>query len=233
MKRFLLSLVVCIFCFVGLANETEWQIDGEIVVYSKHHWRGMGFGNTPSFEPSVTFSKGIFSLNLWGAQTTDNSYVEVDVIPSLNIGKYQFIIFDYYNPVNGGHNDFFTFKEGENRHSAEFAIVRNPSKYFPVKLMGTSFFFGDKNAETGNPFYSTYLEAAYSLDLKWVKLEPTLGIATHKSYYAEGFAVINSSFSIKKEIELAHGLTMPLSLSMIHNPDQNKSFLSFGSGISF
>ncbi len=233
MRKTFLVLLFCLAGFFSKGNKTEWRLNGEVLIYSKHMWRGMGFGESPSVEPSVTLSKGRFSLNLWAAKTFDDTYTEIDIIPSFRFGSYQITIYDYYNPKIGENNNYFKFKDGENCHSTELAISKEASKKVPVKLLLSSFFFGDKNPKTGNPYFSTYAEASIPFNILNLSVEPIAGITTHKGYYANKFSVINTSVVIKKDIPLTNKMSLPLKLLMVYNPTREKSYLSLGTGISF
>ena len=233
MKRALFILFVGIGCVFAKAENTGWKVNGELLIYSQHIWRGMRMGDTQTVEPSVTFSKGSFFLNFWAAKTFNDSYTEIDIIPSFKLGNYQVTLFDYYNPGIGADNNYFSFKEGESCHSAELAVSKNVSSQFPVRLFISSFFFGDKNPATGKPFYSTYAEAVVPFKLLGLTIEPTLGMTTHKGYYADHFAVINTSLAVQGNIALYGKLQMPVKLLLVYNPYRKEKLLSVGTGVYF
>ncbi|MDP2890913.1 MAG: hypothetical protein Q8P34_18350, partial [Bacteroidota bacterium] len=52
--------------------------EAEILLLSRHIWRGNQLGDAIAVEPSVTISGGRFSFNIWAARTTNNSYSEID-----------------------------------------------------------------------------------------------------------------------------------------------------------
>lgn len=215
----------------AFANEKTTKLVFETLVFNRHIWRGEQMGDAFTIEPSLTVSKGNFSLNLWAAQTINESYTEIDFIPSYRIKHLTFTFFDYYNPKVGEDNNYFTFKEGENRHSFELAVNYSANKKFPLNLMLGTFVFGDKNPETGKPFYSTYMEATYPFQFLKINIEPIIGMTPIKGYYANELAIINSNLTIKKEFKLTENLTLPFKMSGIYNPYSDQVFLNFSFGL--
>lgn len=204
-----------------------------VMIQSRHVWRGTKLGNAPAIEPSVTFSGGNFSFNIWAAKTTDNSYSEIDLIPSWQVGGLTVSLFDYYNPVWDVKNRFLNFKKGECRHSLELSLDNYSGEKSRLKWMVATFVAGDKNEETGNPFFSTYLELKYPFSFLKIDAEPFVGATPFKGFYAERLAVINSGIAFSKEFKLSSGLSVPISLTYTFNPYDDKHFVTFGTGLVF
>lgn len=222
-----------IFLFSGLVAQAQLRVsDAEIMVLNKHVWRGDKLGTSPAIEPSVTFSSGRFSLNLWAAATTNNSYSEIDIIPSWQFDHFQLTLFDYYNPVQGKKNRFLNFQDGENRHSIELAFDNFSVEKHRLKWMLGTFLFGDRHPETGNPQYSTYIECKYPFNLAGFETVPFIGITPFKGYYADGLALINSGISVGRSFETGSAFTIPVSLSFVSNPYTQNTFLIFAVGIA-
>ncbi|MDP3914181.1 MAG: hypothetical protein Q8R96_10645 [Bacteroidota bacterium] len=207
--------------------------EAEILLLSRHIWRGNQLGDAIAVEPSVTISGGRFSFNIWAARTTNNSYSEIDLIPSYQFNHFSLTLLDYYNPVPGEINQYLNFQEGKNRHSVELNIDNYSIDKQRFKWMAGTFILGDKNEETGKPFYSTYLEFKYPVTIFGIKTEPFAGLTPFKGYYADKFAIINAGISFSKEIDLKLPFTFPLSLSFISNPYSKQSFVIFAGGIAF
>lgn len=205
--------------------------DAEILLLNRHVWRGTQLGDAPAIEPSVTVSKGNFSLNFWAAQTLNDSYTEIDLIPSYQVGEIAFTLFDYYVPEGKG-NNFLNFKEGESCHTLELSLDNYSGEKCPLKWMVGTFFAGDKNEETGKTFYSTYVEFKYPFSLWKIDAEPFVGLTPFKGYYADKFAFINSGLALSKEIKLTKKLACPLNLTYTYNPNADKHFVTFGFGIA-
>lgn len=227
-------LVFCVFLFVSVfVSGQKIELEAELLVQSRHVWRGSKLGTAPAVEPSVTFRFGRFSFNLWAAKTTNNTYSEVDLIPSWQFNEFSLTLFDYYNPVSGESNRYLNFQEGRNRHSIELSVDNYSIEKRRIKWMIGTFWLGDRNKETDKPFYSTYLELKYPFTVLGIETEPFAGLTPFRGYYAEKFAIINTGISFNKSFELSSTLSIPVNLSFIANPHQNTQFFVLSSGIVF
>lgn len=231
MLRLLTSVVFLLIIF-----QTYGQIrvsEFEVLLQSRHVWRGEKLGTGPAIEPSLTVSAGRFSLNCWAALTPNNSYSEIDLIPSFQAGRFQLSLLDYYNPVPGEDNQFLNFREGMNRHSIELTIDNYPVDKRRMKWMIGTFLLGDQNEETGNPYFSTYAEIKFPFTVFGIGIETFTGLTPFRGYYARKFAVVNSGVSFSKELDLKLPFSIPLSLSFITNSYAKQSFVIFAGGIAF
>lgn len=205
--------------------------DAEIMFQSRHIWRGSKLGAAPAIEPSITFSANRLSFNLWAAATPDNSYSEIDLVPSFQFNHFQATLFDYYNPVAGEENQFLKFGKDKNRHSIELAFDNFSIEKRRLKWMIGTFLLGDQNQETGKQYYSTYIEFRYPIAFLKIKVEPFAGMTPFSGYYADRFAIINTGIGINKSFKLSSRLSIPINMLLISNPYQNNYFLIFSSGI--
>lgn len=222
---FFLTFPVSAFC--------QWSVsEAEITLQSRHVWRGSKLGNSPAIEPSVTVTNRNFSFNVWGAKTLNKSYSEIDLIPSYQAGELTFSLYDYYVPVEEEKNGYFNFKKGENRHTLEFAVDNYSGEKSRLKWMIGTFFTGDQNEQTGNTFFSTYVEFKYPFSFLKIDAEPFVGLTPFKGYYADEFAFVNSGLALTKDIKLTKKLACPLNLTYTYNPYTDYHFLTFGFGLA-
>lgn len=231
MTRPLLSAVLLFFTF-QLFGQLKFS-EAELILYSRHAWRGEKFGTAPAFEPSVTVADGKFSFNVWASITTNNSYSEVDLIPSYQLKEFAVTLLDYYNPVVGESNSYISFGEGKNRHSVELTLDNYSVDERRFKWMIGTFFLGDKNEDTGNPYFSTYLEFKYPFTVFTIETEPLVGLTPFAGLYADRFSVVNLGLTFSKELDFKLPFTIPLSLSLTNNPYNKQSFAIFAAGIAF
>lgn len=222
--------------FLSLTLQAFSQIqfsDAEILIQSRRVWRGERLGKAPAIEPSVTLSGGRFSFNFWTSITTNNSYSEIDLISAWQFNNFQLTLLDYFNPVPGENNQYLNFQEGKNRHSLELCLDNYSIEKQRFKWMVGTFLLGDRNEDTGKPLYSTYLEFKYPFSIWSIETEPFLGVTPFHGLYAPKFAFVNTGISFSKSFSITPGLSVPVSVRAISNPDQNKYFLVFCSGIAF
>lgn len=234
MTRFILSLLlISTTTTIALAQSDKLETEFELMIFNRHIWRGAQLGDSPAIEPSLTLSKNGFSFNLWAAHTINNSYSEIDLIPSYTFNNTTFTVFDYYNPVPGEKNSFFNFSEGENRHSIELAINYEANPKLPVNLMWGTFIFGDKNPLTNRPYYSSYGELGVPFSLAGINFEPSIGMSPFKGYYAQNAAIVHTALFARKEIKLSERWILPIQASGIYNPYSNRFFMNIACGFRF
>ena len=228
--------VLFLILFLLISGKTFSQLrfsEAEILVQSRHVWRGEKLGTAPAIEPSVTLAASRFSFNVWASITTNNSYSEIDLIPAYQFNKFQLTLLNYYNPVPGENNQYLNFQEGKNRHSLELTADNFGVDKQRFKWMFGTFLLGDKNEETGNPFYSTYLEFKYPFTILGIETEPFSGLTPFKGFYANQFAVINTGISFTKELELSARLSVPITATYTYNPYLDKQLITFAIGLLF
>ena len=231
MIRYLFAVIILLLS-LQMYGQLRFS-EAELILLSRHAWRGETFGTAPAIEPSVTLSGGKFSFNCWASITTNNSYSELDLIPSYQLKEFAVTLLDYYNPVAGESNSYLNFQKGKNRHSLELTFDNYSVEERHIKWMIGTFLLGDKNEETGNPYFSTYIELKYPFTVFTIEAEPLVGLTSFAGLYADGFAIVNLGLSFSKELELKLPFTIPLCLSMTTNPYTKHSFVIFAGGIAF
>lgn len=231
MRRLTMALAMLLTSFPSISQERWWE--AELMFLSRHSWRGEMLGTAPAIEPSVTAYMGNFSFNVWAAFTTDNSYTEIDLIPSYQFKYFALTLLDYYNPVVGEKNDYLDFSNEFNRHSVEATIDNYEVETQQLKYLVATFFLGDKNEETGKPYYSTYVELSYPFTVLGLDAKPFVGATPFRGYYADQLAVVNTGLTVSKELDLKLPFTIPLTLSLVSNPNTSNTFVTFAAGIAF
>ena len=226
-------ILLVFWLFTMLVSGQKMELEAKLMLQSRHVWRGSQLGDAMAIEPSVTVGAGRFSFNIWAAQTTNNSYSEIDLIPSWRFNELTLTLLDYYNPVRDENNQFLNFLKGHNRHSLELTVDNYSVEKRRFKWMLGTFLLGDRNVETGNQFYSTYFEFKHLFTVFGIKIEPFTGLTPFRGYYAKKFAVINTGTSFKKELDFNLPFTIPLNLSFIVNPYNRHSFVTFACGIAY
>lgn len=229
MVRFTLAFLCFSFTFLSYSQVTISS--AEIFIQSRHVWRGSQMGNDIAIEPSITFACNRFSFNVWAAITPDNSYSEIDLIPSYTFNPFKLSLLNYYNPVPGDLNRYLNFKEGKSRHSLELTLDNYSVEKKKLKWMIGTFLAGDRNLVTGKSLYSTYLEFKYPFTIWVIDVNPFVGITPFHGYYADKFAVIHTGISFGKELDLKLPFKIPLSLSYIANPHNQKNFIILSVGV--
>ncbi len=204
-------------------------------IVSRYIWRGTDFGESASFQPTLAFSAGGLEIGTWasysisanGAGANEHDLWIGYTVDTGSAGAFSFGVTDYYFPSPDG-SDFFDFSgDGEGSHWIEpYASYSGPAS-FPITLYGGIFAHND-------PDHSVYLEASFPFKADGVALGLTAGVVTGESvlYGTDGFALVNLGLSATREITISEQFALPVSVAYILNPDQERSFLVIGFGIS-
>ncbi len=229
MKSVLIIIVALSFL---LSDHLLPQVKIGAEITSRYIWRGVDYGNAPSFQPSITFEEGAIKIGTWGAYSfagAGSVFSEHDVFAEIAIeskaGIFSFIYTDYYYP--GSKLKYFNFSgEGKGAHTLEAGLSFKGSAPFPIQLSAYINFHND-------PDYSTYFQAGYPIETDDVSLLFFAGLSGKRSvwYGTSKTAVINVGINFTKQFYISDKLSFPIFASLIINPDLEQSYLIFGLSI--
>lgn len=226
-----LTLLALLVCSSGISNELfgqQFNIGADIM--SRYVWRGADFGNSPSIQPSVSFSSGIFEIGAWAAYPTSFESAEVsenDLYASLTFetdqgGSFGVGVTDYYFP-NGGQK-FFNYDNGGNgAHFIEPNISYSGPSSFPISFYGGFFVHNE-------PDNSIYLELSYPFSLDGTDITIFGGGTPQESgfYGTNKAGIINTGLSVSREIKITEAFSIPLTGSYILDAYHENAYLVFG-----
>jgi len=222
----LLLLAVNVNVFAQEADETtsKSSFDLGMDVYSRYIWRGIQLGNgSASAQPWVEFSSGDFAIGGWGAYNLggDTAGNEADLYVSYSpLEALSFTVTDYYFPGEGGVS-VRGYGYYDDEHVMEGMVSFSGVEKFPIGIMdATNFAF----AATGE----TYVQLSY-------ETKSGLGFVAggvfgdDDGYYGtDGEGIINLGISKTKEIKITDSFSLPVTGSVIYNPDAEAIHLIFG-----
>lgn len=222
-------LIFSLFISLIFFNSVPAQVSLGVDIYSRYNWRGLDFGDAPSFQPSFTFTEGNFSIGAWGAYNffggNGTNYSENDLVASYSIpagsaGSFTLLYTDYFFPSAG--LSYFKYNI-DGSHILEGGLSYTAPGFFPVTL---SAYYNVKN----DPGNSDYIQASYPVQAGDVELSFFAGGTTKKSavYATEKAGVINVGLSATKEIALTDKFSLPLHLFYIVNPYLETSNIVIG-----
>lgn len=230
MKRKLFTVAAIILLASSFSYSQEIELGADI--YSRYIWRGLDFGDSPSFQPAVTFSIGGFSIGNWGAYSISgisSVYSENDLWASYAVstpsaGTFTLITTDYYFPSAG--KKYFSYKEDSTgAHTIEAGLSYSGPESFPITITGYMNVFNDDDK-------TTYFEASYPFTIKDVNGSVIVGATgggNKVMYYGPtNFQVINIGLSFSKDIVITDKFSLPISTSIIVNPNIEQSYLIVG-----
>ncbi|MCF8225969.1 MAG: hypothetical protein K9J30_08830 [Bacteroidales bacterium] len=199
-----------------LYSQTESKVtfDAGADIVSNYIWRGVKYGAGPAIQPFVEFSAGNFALGSWGSFAfTDSDFSEADLYLSygfdfgLSIG-----LTDYYYPGTS----YFDYSTATGSHGFEVN--------FGYELSGLSIganYMLNQAPGAGTAGGDMYFELGYSFEM--VSVFAGGGNGWHSS--DGSFALCNIEMSVSKEIEITEKFSLPLSGSLILNPDTQQYYI--------
>jgi len=218
-------------------------------------------GGSPSIQPAIALTYKNLELGVWGAYSTGgvNASQELDLYLSYTFldDKFSFIVTDYYFPSDTGKYDYYGYDD-KTGHILEAGIVFNGTNKIPfsfsayVNVAGNDApTIGDNITDTANYNkktgiqYSNYFELAYNKTIKNVDLSIFMGATLNNpskinnetgyigesGFYGNGPGIVNLGFTVSKELKVTDSFSIPVTASLITNPQAEKVFLVFG--ISF
>ncbi len=218
-------------------------------------------GNSPSVQPSITLNYNNFEIGAWGAYSVGgiNTSQEMDLHISYTFLKDMFTatVTDYFFPDNSINYNYFNYGKTTS-HVYEAGLSFNGTGQIPLSFSAYVNFYGADAPTIGsNPAdtttfnqkigiqYSNYFEIDYSNSLNKIdynifigftlnspkKADPNTGYIGESGFYGNGPGVVNLGITTSKPIKISNDFSLPVSVSLITNPQARKVFLTFG--ISF
>jgi hypothetical protein len=242
-------------------KKSDVQLNVGVDLTNRFIWRGMNLGgNTPSIQPFLSVSAKNFEAGVWSAYSVGGNFnQEFDLFASYTFGKNMFsIVFtDYFSASETVSNKYFNYKSESTGHIFEGMLQFNGTEKFPVTAVAALFFYGadaeslnndpassEFNTRTGIQ-YSNYFEIGYNAQIKKIAVNPfigftltnpestdsTIGFIGETGFYGNKAGIVNLGITAIKEIKINETFSVPLSTSVIINPQAENVF--FVVGLSF
>jgi hypothetical protein len=234
------SLLFALFAFaltspvVVVAQEEAAEVgnhsfSASLDFFSNYIWRGSKFGLGPSVQPSVSFTTGNLEIGAWGAfngmtylsgdtsmSFTPADYAESDLYISygfpfgLSLG-----ITDYYYP---GLN-YFDYSTGSGAHAFEV----NAAYGIKGLSLAANYIINEAGgaASAGGDMY-------FELGYEFSAFEVFVGGGNGWHTSDGEFDICNVGISAGKEIKVTDAFSIPVTGSVILNPDKKQFFVVAG-----
>jgi hypothetical protein len=198
-------------------KSSPFDVGGDLV--SSYLWRGTKFGTGPAIQPYLSFAAGGFEIGGWGSYSFGNSsFAEADLYLTygfdfgLSLG-----ITDYYFP--GAGSDYFDFSDSTGTHGLELNLG------YEIKGFSVSANYMFNEAPTaGTAGGDLYFELGYTF--KYFGIHLGAGDGWHTE--GDKFAVCNIGLSTSKEIPITEKYSLPVSGSLIWNPEREQFHVVVG-----
>ena len=227
--------------FTGFSQEEDidnlkssnWDFGASL--QSRYIWRGINLGgNGANIQPSISYSKGMFSIGAWGAYSigSDQEGQEADLYVTISpLDFLSFTVTDYFFPVDRlGNNNYFDYGD-RTGHVFEATASFSGFEKFPINLFVATNFAGADKTEDGVQSFSTYIEASYPIPAGFVDIRLFAGavFGDNGGYYGtDGSGFINIGMGVSKSIKITEKLNLPVDTALIFNPDAKNVFITFG-----
>lgn len=226
-----------ILVFIALLGLTMVKAEEPVTVgvdlYNRYIWRGADYGNSPSIQPTLKYTKGGFSIGAWGAFATLGTWKEVDLFVNyafpfgLTLGAQDFFM---PNDVSGASLDYFYYAKDSTSHAYEVNAAYTLKGFtLTGSYVITEAKVGGEGAQGGD----TYAELKYTLE-SGVNFFVGGGNGWYTYDYDNsidnGFAVCNVGVGATKTIKITDSFSIPVNGAVIVNPD--KKDIHFTVGIS-
>jgi uncharacterized protein (TIGR02001 family) len=181
--------------------------------YSNYIWRGSKFGTGPAFQPSVKFAAKGLTIGVWGSFDA-NGYMETDPYISyslpfgLSVG-----VTDYYYPMYNGS----VFSDSSNAFEINLGYTIKGLSLSANYIVNEAFYPATAGADM-------YFQAGYAF--KYFNVSVGAGDGWHTS--DTEFNVCHVAVGTSKTIEITDKFSVPVSGSVILNPEKKQLFLVVG-----
>lgn len=227
-------------------ESSNFSIGADVV--SRYIWRGLNLGGgSPHIQPYVEYAFGNSGLAIgaWGSHATGASRTgaEADLYLSYSfMDMFSVGITDYFFPSDRqfATDGFFNYDSETTGHTLEAMVGFDGTESFPVSILFAMNFYGaDGTDENGDNYMAKYLELGYSKSIADGEISVFLGAALDdpkeeegaSGWYGNSAGVINLGTTISKSIKISEDYSLPISSSVIFNPEAENFYLVFG--ISF
>ncbi len=204
-------------------NDTTSPFSVNIDIYSSYVWRGTLFSG-PSFQPSVSWEHQGFKIGAWASQDFAGTYNEADLYASysFNFGL-SCGITDYYYPGLS----YTDFSDTTGSHAYEINIG-----YSLRKLSMAANYVLNQAGGAGSAGGDIYVELKYNF--KYFGLFAGAGngwLTIEDPGRGDEFGLVNIGVSTSKELKINDHFSIPVTGSVIWNPQAEQFFIVAGFSI--
>lgn len=192
-------------------------------VVSRYVWRGLEFGQAPSIQPGLSATWQGFTLGAWGAYKLNGEGAqETDFYLSKSFGPVTLAIWDYWSFYDTSAMDFFNYEEKTTAHLLEAQVLLSGGELLPFNLLGSYFFYGLDTTK------SIYLELQYVKSFGETNFMAFAGYTPKGRYYGSGEGLVNLGIQLRRTVKVTETWNLPLSMSLVYNPDVKSMYLVAG-----
>ena len=203
-------------------SSSPFSTGGDLV--SNYIWRGSKSGTGPAIQPYVDLTLGGFSIGSWGSYcftTSEGAEADLYAAYSFDFGL-SLGVTDYYFPGS----DYFDYSSSDTAGSHGFEI--NLGYEIAGFSIGANYMLNEA-ANAGTEGGDLYFELGYGFKNFSIFAGAGNGWHTVESATDEAdFNLCNIGISTSTEIEITEKFALPVSGSLIWNPDTEQFYIVVG-----
>lgn len=229
-RNVLIGLTALLLAALPLHSQAQDKVEASVGadIVSAYLWRGQDLGGV-SIQPSISLAYKGLSLEAWGSVGFDSEDdKELDLTLGYESGGFSISVTDYWFAEGPG---YFHYKAHDTNHTLEAQLGYD---FGPVALNWyTNFAGADGVNDKGKRAYSSYVTVAAPFTLGGLEWTAEIGATPWATdyYEASGFAVIDVSLEVEKEIKITDSFHLPLFAKVAWNPRSEAAH--FAVGLSF
>ena len=218
MKKLMILAVGMMFLAGAKAQELNVSVD----LMNRYVWRGTEYGSGPSIQPTIEFSKGVFSIGAWGAYSTGSAsaetyFAEADLYTSISLKNgLSFGLTDYYYPGSS----WMEFGDSISSHAFELNLGYEISGF----SIAANYILNNSIDGAGSDGGDMYFELGYSNDA----FNAFIGGGDGWHTKNRNMQICNIGIGTSKEIKVTDTFSIPVTGTAIVNPNTEQLFLVVG-----
>ncbi len=203
-------------------KESPFSLGADMV--SRYIFRGLDFGSSPAIQPSLEYSKSNFTIGMWG------SYSLLATPPGIEVDLYANYEFDF--GLSLGVTDYY-FPGERLKISADSTITSiRTGKYFDYRNfhlfeLNISQSIGNLSLAANWNFYNLNNALYFEVNYGFKYFSVFVGAGNEIYTINKNFNVVNLGLSASKDIKITENYALPISASVILNPNVEQIHLVF------
>lgn len=251
MKNLFLSMII----FIGLAGYAQEttpestaskepsRLNFNVTLATSHLWRGLIISPSMTAMGDIHYTfdkKRNFSVGVWGGNSFDGKYTEVDYYVQYKHKGLTIGLWDLFNTTNVEHPEVFNYDKNTTTHLIDLRTSYRFSKEFPLRIEADIILYGnDKELQPDLAYknrYSTYVELGYPIIKNdEITLDTYIGAGfsldgqsnLYSSNTDHNFNIVNAGFKASKDISIFQ-YKLPVFAGIMWNPAEKYTRMQLG-----
>jgi hypothetical protein len=228
LKRLFIAFFALLLTFTSSLNAQEEEKASPFSIgadfYSNYIWRGSKFGTGPAFQPSVKFAAKGLTIGVWGSfdasgYTETDPYISYSFPFGLSLG-----VTDYYYPTHIDSTGYVASDVFDIEKETSFHVLEINGGYTIKGLSLAANYIVNEAKGALSSGADMYFQAGYAF--KNFNVSVGAGDGWHTS--DTEFNVCHIAVGTSKTISITDKFSLPVSGSVILNPQKEQLFLVVG-----